>query len=154
MIAFPFFFMMFCIIEIGMIFVTDAILDNAVIETGRKVRTGEAAGSNMTAAQFKTAFCSRMSIFSSQCAARATVDVRVITQFRNQTPPDPTANGTSFDTSQLDYQPGAPGSLMLIRVFYKQPLFTPFLAQSLSKLGDGNTIMTATTTFRNEPYDQ
>lgn len=153
MVAFPFFFMMFAIIEIGMIFVTDSMLENAVIETGRLIRTGQAAGQNLTADQFKTKFCDRMSILTSQCASRATVDVRVINQFRNQTPPDP-ASGSTYDTSQMGYQPGSPGSLILVRVFYKQPLFTPFLAQSLSKLGDGDTIMTATTTFRNEPYDQ
>jgi len=154
MVAFPFFFMMFAIIEIGMVFVTDSVLENAVIETGRLVRTGQAAGSNITGPQFKTELCNRMSIFSSQCTSRATVDVREIPQFRNQTPPDPMASGTSFDPSQLTYTTGQPGSLMLVRTWYSQPLFTPFLAQALSKLNDGNTIMTATTTFRNEPYDQ
>ncbi|CAN5119175.1 pilus assembly protein [soil metagenome] len=154
MVAFPFIFMMFAIIEIGMVFITDSVLENATIETGRLIRTGQVAGSQTTAAQFKTQFCSRMSIFSSQCSSRATIDVRVITQFRNQNPPDPMANGTTFDTSKLVYQPGSPGSLMLVRVFYTQPLFTPFLAQGLSRLGDGNTTLTATTTFRNEPYDQ
>lgn len=154
MVAFPFFFMMFAIIEIGMVFVTDSILENAVVETGRLVRTGRAAGAQLTDAQFKTELCGRMSIFASQCPARASIDVREIPQFRNQTPPDPMASGTTFDASQLTYQTGQPGSLMLIRVWYRQPLFTPFLSQALSKLGDGATIMTATTTFRNEPYDQ
>lgn len=154
MVAFPFFFMMFAIIEIGMIFVTDSMLENAAIESGRLVRTGQAAGTIVTADAFKAQVCSRMSIFSSQCSSRATVDVREISQFRNQTPPDPMANGTTFDPSQLTYQPGQPGSLMLVRVWYRQPLFTPFLAQALSRLNDGANIMTATTTFRNEPYDQ
>ena len=154
MVAFPFFFMMFAIIELGMIFVTDSILENAMVETGRLVRTGRAATAKLTAEQFKTELCGRMSIFSGQCAARATLDVREIPQFRNQTPPDPMASGTSFDASNLTYQPGQPGSLMLVRVWYRQPLFTPFLSQALSKLGDGAAIMTATTTFRNEPYEQ
>ena len=154
MLAFPFFFMMFAIIEIGMVFVTDSILENAVVETGRLVRTGQAAGAQLTDAQFKTQLCSRMSIFASQCPARASIDVREIPQFRNQNPPDPMASGTTFDPTQLTYQTGQPGSLMLIRVWYRQPLFTPFLSQALSKLGDGATIMMATTTFRNEPYDQ
>lgn len=153
MVAFPFFFMMFAIIEVGVIFVTDSMLANASMETGRLVRTGQASKSSLTADQFKAKFCSRMSIFSGQCSGRLTVDVREIPQFRNQTPPDPTANGT-FDTSKLTYQTGKPGSLMLIRVWYRQPLFTPFLAQSLSKLKDGKMVMMATTSFRNEPYDQ
>lgn len=153
MVALPFFFMMFAIIEIGLIFVTDSVLDNAVVETGRLVRTGQAQGSGLTAAAFKTQLCNRMGIFTSQCAARATVDVRSIAQFRNANPPDPLANGTSFDNSGLGYDAGAPGSIVLIRVWYKQPLFTPFLRQALSKLNDGNTILTATTAFKNEPYD-
>lgn len=154
MVAFPFFFMMFAIIEVGMVFVTDSMLANASMETGRLIRTGQASKSNLTAVQFKEKFCSRMSIFASQCDGRATVDVREISQFRNQTPPDPTANGKTFNTSQLTYDTGKPGSLILIRVWYQQPLFTPFLAQSLSRLNDGKVVMMATTSFRNEPYDQ
>jgi Flp pilus assembly protein TadG len=155
MVAFPFFFMLFAIMEIGLIFVTDSILDNAVVETGRLVRTGQAANAKLTADQFKTALCARMSIFSADCANRANVDVREITQFRNASPPDPLANGKTFDNSGLVYVTGQPGSLMLIRVWYSQPLVTPFMAQSLSKLKDsGATMLTATTTFRNEPYNQ
>ncbi|HEX8471268.1 MAG TPA: TadE/TadG family type IV pilus assembly protein [Brevundimonas sp.] len=153
MIAFPFFFMLFAILEIGLLFVTDSMLENAVIETGRLIRTGVADNSRMTADQFKASLCTRMSIFSADCASQATVDVRVITQFRNVAPPDPLANGTSFDKSGLTYLTGQPGSLVLIRVWYSRPLITPFMAQALSKLGDGNTILTATTTFRNEPFN-
>ena len=152
MIAFPFFFMLFAIMEIALLFIVDSVLGNAVIETGRIIRTGEAFNSGMTEAQFKTSLCSRMNIFSAECPSRANVDVRVITQFRNVTPPDPLANGTSFDKSGLTYLTGQPGSLVLVRVWYSQPLITPFMAQALSKLNDGNTILTATTTFRNEPY--
>jgi Flp pilus assembly protein TadG len=154
MVAFPFFFMLFAIMEIGLIFVTDSILENATIETGRLVRTGQAAGSSLTAPQFKTALCAKMSIFSGDCPTRATVDVREITQFRNANPPDPLANGKNFDGSSLTYITGQPGSLMLVRVWYAQPLITPFMAQSLSKLGNGSAMLTATTTFRNEPYNQ
>lgn len=154
LVAFPFFFMMFAIMEIGLIFVTDAVLENAVVETGRLVRTGQAANSNLTGPQFKTALCAKMNVFASGCESRATVDVRVLTQFRNANPPDPMSSGSSFNNADLTYTNGQPGSLVLIRVWYKQPLFTPFLSQALSRLGDGNTMMTATATFRNEPWDQ
>ncbi len=153
MVAFPFFFMMFAIMELGLVFVTDSVLENATVETGRLVRTGEAATGNMSAEQFKTELCNRMSIFKSDCPGRATVDVRELPQFRTN-PPDPLANGTSFDASGLDYKLGQPGSLVLVRIWYRQPLFTPFLKQAMSKLGDGDTIMIATTAFRNEPYAQ
>lgn len=152
MVGLPFFFMLFAIMEVGLIFVTDSVLDGAASDTARLIRTGQAANAHMTADQFKTQLCNRMGIFRGDCPSRASVDVRVLTQFRNQTPPDPLANGTSFDDSQLTYVTGQPGSLMLVRVWYKQPLITPFLAQALSRLGDGSALLVSTTAFRNEPY--
>lgn len=149
MVALPFCLMMFAILELGMVFVIDSVLENATIETGRLVRTGQASAQGMTAEQFKTSLCNRMSIFSGDCATRATVDVRRIPQFA-VTPPDPMAAGT-FNTDDLGYTNGQPGDLILVRVWYRQPLLTTFLAQGLSRLNDGASILTATTAFRNEP---
>ena len=103
----------------------------------------------MTAGTFKTALCARMSIFSSDCNSRATIDVRVIPQFAT-TPPDPMAGGT-FNNGVLTYSNGVPGDLILVRVWYRQPLLTTFLAQGLSRMNDGAAMLTATTAFRNEP---
>jgi len=149
MVALPFCLMIFAILELGMVFVTDSILENATIETGRLVRTGQASAQNMTAEQFKTSLCGRMSIFAGDCATRATVDVREIPQFAT-TPPDPTASGT-FNADTLTYTTGDPGDLILVRVWYRQPLLTTFMAQGLSRLDDGAALLTATTAFRNEP---
>lgn len=149
MVALPFCLMLFAILELGLVFVTDSILENATIETGRLVRTGQASASSMTKEQFKTALCSRMSIFSGDCAARATVDVREIPQFAI-TPPDPMAGGV-FSDAALTYTNGDPGDLILVRVWYRQPLLTTFLSQGLSRLNDGAAILSTTTAFRNEP---
>lgn len=149
MVALPFCLMMFAILELGLVFVTDSVLENATIETGRLVRTGQASAQNMTAVQFKNSLCGRMSIFGPDCDARATVDVRVIPQFAT-TPPDPMAAGT-FNAAVLTYSNGNPGDLILVRVWYRQPLLTTFLAQGLSRLNDGAAMLTSTTAFRNEP---
>jgi Flp pilus assembly protein TadG len=149
MVALPFCLMLFAILELGLVFVTDSVLENATIETGRLVRTGQASAQGMTAASFKTSLCSRMSIFSADCASRATIDVRVIPAF-NTTPPDPMSGGT-FDSSGLTYTNGTPGALVLVRVWYTQPLLTTFMSQGLSRLNDGSVRLTATTAFRNEP---
>jgi len=152
MVAAPFFFMLFAILELGLVFVTDSVIENAILETGRLVRTGQAQTANMTEAEFKEDMCERMSIFAADCDTRATIDVRVLDQFRDANPPDPLGDGESFDDSDLVFDAGAPGSLILIRVWYEQPLLTPFLSQALSRLDDGKAVLTATTTFRNEPY--
>jgi len=43
MVALPFIPMVFSTPELGMIFVTDSVLETATIETGRRVRTGQAS---------------------------------------------------------------------------------------------------------------
>jgi len=151
MVALPFCLMMFAILELGLVFVTDSVLENATIETGRLIRTGRAAGLGITTAdEFKASLCTRMSIFAPDCAARATVDVRVIPQFTTA-PPDPMSGGL-FNAGVLTYCSGGPGSLVLVRVWYRQPLLTTFLAQGLSRLNDGAAMLTATTAFQNEPF--
>lgn len=149
MLALPFCFMIFAILEVALIFTLDSVLENAAIDTGRLVRTGQASAQGMTAAQFKTQLCSRMSIFAADCEGRATIDVRVIPQF-NTTPPDPLAGG-AFNPAGLVYTNGDPGNLVLVRVWYRHPLATRFLSQALSQDGPGTAVLTATTAFRNEP---
>lgn len=149
LVAMPFCFMIFAIFEVALIFTLDSVLENAAIDTGRLVRTGQASAQGMTAAQFKSELCSRMSVFSDDCTTSATIDVRVIPQF-NTTPPDPLA-GEGFDPGGLTYANGNPGDLVLVRVWYQHPLLTTFLSQGLSQVGDRTAVLTATTAFRNEP---
>lgn len=149
LVALPFCFMMFAILEIGLVFVLDSVLENATINTGRLVRTGRASAQSMTSEQFKTALCSRMSIFSAGCVAKVNVDVREVPVFAT-VPPDPMSTGT-FNAGALGYTNGQRGSLMLVRVWYKHTLITPFLAQGLSRMSDGSAMLTAVTAFRNEP---
>ncbi len=152
MVALPFAIMMFSVIEIAFVFVLDSALENAVIETGRLVRTGQADAAGYTEATFKTAVCNRMSIFASGCSAKLTVDVRVIPQFNNPTLPDP-MSGSSFSAAGMTYNNGQPDQLMLVRAWYKHTLFTPFLRQGLSRLGGDDAYLTAATAFRNEPWN-
>lgn len=150
MIALPFFLMMFALLELGMVFVVDSVLANATFETGRLVRTGQAGAAAMTAEQFKTDLCSRMSVFSADCEDRLNIDVRVIPSF-NAPLPDPMEDGESFNEGALDFNYGVAGSLVVVRVWYRQPLVTTFLSQGLSRLGDGSSRLMSTTAFRNEP---
>lgn len=149
MVALPFLFMLFSILELGVVFVLDSVLDNATVETGRLVRTGQASAASMTATQFKSSLCARMSVFSADCDSRVSIDVREIPQFAI-TPPDP-MTGENFNNGVLTYTNGDPGDLILVRVWYRHTLITPFLEQGLSRLNDGTMRMTATTAFRNEP---
>lgn len=150
MIALPFIFMLFAIAEIAFVFVLDSVLENAVIETGRLVRTGQASNQGFTDATFKTRMCARMSIFASGCEGKVFVDVRTVANYTNPNAPDPMAGG-GFSSAGLTYQNGQPGSLMLARAWYRHTLFTPFLSQGLARGGNDAWLM-ASTAFQNEPW--
>lgn len=150
-VAIPFLFMMFSILEIGRLYALSSVLEDATMDAGRRIRTGEMQTSGASAATFRAAVCDRMSIFEGECEQRLSVDVRVMPQFANQTPPNPVAGG-AFSEGQLTYQPGGADDIVLVRTFWRAPLFAPLVTQGLQKLSDGSAVLTAAATFRTEPY--
>lgn len=146
MIALPFFMMLFAIFELATVITLDSVLENATIQTGRLVRTGQAESQGFDGVKFKQALCERMNVFRPDCANRARVDVRVVDNFANPIPP------VEQPTGETDpYNGGEPGELMLVTVWYRQPVLTPFLSKGTSGSGR-ETVLTATTAFRNEPW--
>ena len=151
MVATPFFFLIFAVLELGLVFLVDSVLENAVVEASRLVRTGQADTGNISAAQFKTALCAEMAVFEGDCDTRADIDVRVMPEFSDGIPASPIKNGV-LDKSEMQYDRGDPGDLMLVRVFYSQPLVTPFMQEAMSRLNSGAAVISVATAFRNEPY--
>ncbi len=151
MVATPFFLMIFAVLELGLVFLVDSMLENAVVEASRVVRTGQADEANLSAAQFKTALCAEMSVFQGDCASRADIDIRVMPEFSQGLPESPIKNGV-INRGDMQYDIGGPGDLMLVRVFYSQPLVTPFMQDAMSRLDSGAAVISVATAFRNEPY--
>lgn len=154
LVALPFFLLIFAILEIAVVLTVSALLESATMNSGRLVRTGQVS-ETMTQAEFKAEICERMLVFSSQCMGRLYLDVRPVNTFSNPLVPNPIGkNGqgqTVFDEEQTSFQPGQPRDLMVVRVWYRQPTMTPFLNQAMSRLS-GDTLLHATSAFRNEPY--
>lgn len=151
MVAAPFFFMLFALFEVGHLFVLSSTLENATMDAGRRIRTGQLQSEGGGVAAFRTNLCSRMSIFQAQCEANLEIDVRVMPQF-SAAPPDPMADGETFNEGVLTFVPGGREDIVLVRAWWRQPLFTPLMSQGLSRLGDGKAVLTAAAAFRNEPF--
>lgn len=151
MVAAPFFFMIFAVLELGLVFLIDATLENAVLQAGRVVRTGRAETEGYTQQRFKQALCAEMSVFAGDCVDRADVDVRVMPRFRDGLPDSPIRDGV-LHVGDTGLVLGQPGDLMLVRVWYSQPLVTPFMSQAVSRLNSGAAVISVTTAFRTEPY--
>lgn len=150
-VAVPFLFMMFALIELGVLFMMDVTLESAVGQTGRLIRTGQAHGQSMGAAQFKQAVCSQMGLFEARCREKLLVDVRVLPRFTGQTPPDPVNADGELSDSGLVFAIGGPGDIILVSAWYPQPIFTPLISQGTERVA-GHRVLNATTAFRNEPF--
>lgn len=151
MLAMPFFLLLFGILEIGLLLLLDAVVETAVSDAGRLVRTGQAQQQTLTSDDIKQKLCQNMSIFAADCSSRAFVDIQVVDNFTDPVAPDPLASGV-FDPSKLTYEPGGPGERVLVRIWYEQPIITPMIAQAVSRTADNKVYLTTSLAFRNEPY--
>lgn len=157
LVAFPFFLLVWAIIELGMVFFVDVTLDNAVGRMSRQIRTGEFQTAGGTPESFKSDICGRMLWLESGCSSALRVDVRTFELFEDvkEAPPpttDPEEGDPEFNEENNCFQPGGPTNIVLVRAFYEWTLFTPLLNNTLINLGDNKRLLTAATIFRNEPY--
>jgi hypothetical protein len=60
-------------------------------------------------------------------------------------------NGGAF-VNNMQYNPGGPGDIVVVRVFYQWPLFVTGLGYNIANLAGSKRLLVATATFQNEPY--
>jgi Flp pilus assembly protein TadG len=154
MVALPFLALIFGIVEISMYYLVSTTLENATSDAARQIRTGQLQGAGLTAAQsqsnFSAAICSEMAWLGS-CSSHLNVDVRTFASFSSITQTSPIKSG-AVDPTQLQFQMGSAGNIVLVRAFYSWTLFTPQLDGMTANLSGGSTLITAATSFKNEPY--
>jgi Flp pilus assembly protein TadG len=157
LVSLPFFLLLFAIIELGLVFLVDVTLDNAVGHSARQIRTGEFQEADGTAEQFKAGICSRMIWLEAGCDSALRVDVRTFEFFadvKDAPPPTTTTAGgdPQFNEANSCFEEGGPTNIVLVRAFYEWTLYTPLLNSSLVNLGNNKRLLTSVTVFRNEPY--
>ena len=163
LIATPFIFMIFCIIEVGIYFMVQVTLDNATAVAARELRTGQvmADGKSDTAGQqsFETLVCNNMSWLQSQCESGVSngtgmqylvVDVRQLGAF-SSSPSNPTLSGGGGQASGTCFYSGSAGSAVEMRAYYRWQLLTPYLMQAMQSFAGGIAELEATEVFQVEP---
>jgi Flp pilus assembly protein TadG len=151
LIAIPFFMLLFGILEAGLIFFGNSMLEKATADAARLVRTGQAQAANMTATQFHDYICTQVSPLLN-CNANLQVDVEAFNGFGGVTIPPPIDSSGNLKTNLNNYVVGGPGDIVLVRTFYTWDIVTPLLRPFFSNLSNGQRLMTSAATFRNEPF--
>jgi Flp pilus assembly protein TadG len=150
LVAAPFLALVFAIIETAVVFFAGQALETAVADSSRLILTGQAQGQNFDVSAFKNAVCNKIyGLFD--CQNGVYVDVRTFSSFASVTMPSPIDAQGNFQ-SNFSYQPGGPGDIVVVRLFYQYPVYVSLLGFNLSNISGGKRLLAATAAFRNEPY--
>lgn len=150
LIAGPFFFLIFGLLELAIVFIVSTTLEHGINEASRDIRTGMLQSQNGTQQTFQTAVCNQL-FGLLDCNGNLFIDVRVFQNFAgNQNPLPIDASGNFVPNFQ--FQPGVREDIVVVRAFYEWDLVTPFISQPLANLSNGNLLLQAGVAFRNEPF--
>ena len=150
LVAAPFLALVFAIMETAVVFFAGQALETAVADSSRLIMTGQAQTQGMSTSAFKNAVCAKIyGLFD--CQNGVYVDVKTFTSFSGVTMPTPVDASGNFQNN-FSYQPGGPGDIVVVRLFYQYPVYVSLLGFNLSNVNGGKRLLAATAAFRNEPY--
>lgn len=152
LVAMPFFLLLFGIIEIGLMFFGQQLLDHGVGQSARLIRTGQAQMGGFDEARFREDVCSQINVLFSCDGGDLKIDVRTYDSFDDVDLTNSIDDNEQIDDSDFGYQPGAGGDIVVVRVLYAWPIITPNFGIGHGQLTDGKRLMAASNTFRNEPF--
>jgi Flp pilus assembly protein TadG len=150
LVAPMFFAVLFAIIEMALVFFASQILETVTQDTSRLIMTGQAQNAAFTQAQFKNAVCAKL-VTMFDCVNGVSIDVQSYPQFSSVDISDPIDAGKNF-VPPNNYLPGGPGDIVVVRLFYKWPLYVTGLGFNIANVGTNQKLLTATAAFQNEPY--
>ena len=150
LLAAPFVALIFATLQTAIIFFAGQSLETAAATAGRLVLTGQAQTAGWSAAEFKQQVCNAIAgLFN--CQSGIYVDVETYSSFAAANLNLPITNGT-FNTANLGFNPGGPGDIVVVRLYYQYPVYVNLLGFNLSNLNGGANLLAATAVFKNEPY--
>lgn len=160
-LAVPFFALIFAIIETSLTFFAGQILDSAVHDASRKIRTGQAqnaADGGWDAADFRQAICD--GLYGLMNCANVKIKVSVISNFSAATFTSPIGEDCTSTSPPEDcewaivesYTPGASSEVVMVQAHYKWPTIVNIPGMSVGAMPDGTRLLSAVRVFKNEPF--
>ncbi len=137
--------------ETGLIYFGNFVLQNAVNDAARQIRTGQVAVNNITQTQFRTTVCNSIAPLLA-CDSNLQIDVETMPNFASATVTNPITSSGGLDPSLNNWAPGTVCSIVLVRAFYTWNVATPLLTPFLVNMSSNNHLLSAAAAFRNEPY--
>ena len=152
LVAAPFIALLVGIIETFLVFFAGQQLQTVVNQTSRLILTGQAQKQGLSQSAFTTKLCANVVVLFN-CSGLM-IDVEAYSDFSSTATGTPTLtfDGSGQVTNTWQYNPGTANQIVVVRVMYQWPVLLGPLGFSLSNLSNGNRLIMASSTFKNEPY--
>ncbi len=137
------------ILGTSLMYFTQAALEKSLRDAARLIRTGQAQGSSLTAAQVKSEICDGINDLWS-CGDNIYVSVTVVSSFAANSIDLPVTDGVL--NAEPAFNMGNAGDIVVVQAYLP---WTPFLnpyGYANVHLNDGDTLLGASVVFKNEPY--
>lgn len=154
MLALPFFAVIGAILQTSVVFLASQVLESAVHDASRAIRTGQAQGAGMTLEQFRSSICDRLYGLFPDCAGLH-VRVNVVTNFQSASvePPLPSPCFAPCDWDNAEsWSAGVGKSVVLVQVYYRYPIMVQLGPLGMSNMADGRRLIGSAAVFQNEPF--
>lgn len=157
-LAIPFFAIIAAIMETAMIFFAGQVLDSAVQDSSRLIRTGQAQSATpaYSPQQFKDAVCAGLlGLFD---CTKLRINVGVIDDFSVATIGYPLKTDSDCTAALCDwtlsesYVPGSGGDVVMVQAYYKWPTVVRLLGLNFQSLPDGTRLLGSVRVFKSEPF--
>jgi Flp pilus assembly protein TadG len=143
-----FFGLLFAIIEVALMFFANQVLETITQNSARIILTHQAQDASYSQSQFATYVCSQVpALFD---CSKIYIDVESYTSAASISISSQIDSSGNF-INNMQYSPGGPGSLVVVRLFYQWPTFVTGFGFNLANLSNKNVLLTATAVFKNEP---
>lgn len=150
LIAGPFFFLIFGLLELAIVFIVSTTLEHGINEASREIRTGNLQSTEGTLQVFQNKVCAEL-FGLLDCDANLFIDVQVFENFGGNQNANPIDADGNF-APNFQFNPGVREDIVVVRAFYEWELITPFISQPLANLSNGNLLIQSGIAFRNEPF--
>jgi len=140
------------VLETGIFFFAQNVLQTAAVQSGRLFLTGQAQSSGLTQAQFASDVCPMVQVLFT--CGNVMIDVNNSSAFSNANVSTPTLtfNAQGAVTNTWNFNPGTSGEIMVVRLMYQWPVVTGPLSLIVPNLSNGTSLIMGVTAFKVEPY--
>lgn len=150
-LALPFFFVLFAIIETSLSFTAQQMLSESAERISRSVKVGSLTSANTSTAQIRLRVCNDMRVFILIDCNQIEVDLRSYVRFQDVPVSISYNQSGDLDTTGFNVEPGGPDTINHLRLFYRWAWFTDLMKSKYSSLPNGKTLLFSSETWRNEP---